>query len=85
MSTVVPSFIWVAGDRATIHFPRERWPSVSTTRVIQTWIQGVGEFGSLKDFEIHGVLEREPRSNGHTNYQANRHGYLPEVKIQILK
>jgi hypothetical protein len=38
--------------------------------------------GSSKDFEIRGVLEKEPRSAGRTSYQADRHGYLPEVKIE---
>jgi hypothetical protein len=46
-------------------------------------IQGVVEFGSSKDFEIRCVLEKEPRSNGHTSYQADRHDYLPKVKIEI--
>jgi hypothetical protein len=32
-----------------------------------------------------GVLEKEPRSNGPTSYQADRYGYLPEVKIEILE
>jgi hypothetical protein len=44
--------------------------------------QGVG---SSKDFEICGVLEKEPRSIGRTSYQADRHGYLPEVKIESLE
>jgi hypothetical protein len=83
MSTVAPSFIWVAGDRAMIRFPRKRWPSVSTVRVIRMRIRGVVEFGSSKDFEIRCVLEKEPRSNGHTSYQADRHDYLPKVKIEI--
>jgi hypothetical protein len=38
--------------------------------------------GSSKDFEIHSVLEKEPRPVGHISYQANRHGCLPEVKIE---
>jgi hypothetical protein len=38
--------------------------------------------GSSKDFEIRGVLEKEPRSAGRTSYQADRHGYLPKVKIE---
>jgi hypothetical protein len=42
-------------------------------------IRGVG---SSKDFEIYGILEKEPRSVKHTSYQADRHGYLPEVKIE---
>jgi hypothetical protein len=48
--------------------------------VIQTWIRGVG---SSKDFEICGILKKELRSNGRTSYQADRHGYLPEIKIEI--
>jgi hypothetical protein len=40
---------------------------------------------SSKDFEIRGVLKKEPRSTGRTSYQADRHGYLPEVKIEITE
>jgi hypothetical protein len=40
---------------------------------------------SSKDFEICGVLKKELRSNGYTSYQADRHGYLPEVKIEITE
>jgi hypothetical protein len=39
--------------------------------------------GSSKDFEICGILEKEPRPAGCTSYQADRHGYLPEVKIEV--
>jgi hypothetical protein len=38
--------------------------------------------GSSKDFEIRGVLEKEPRSAGCTSYQADQRDYLPEVKIE---
>jgi hypothetical protein len=38
--------------------------------------------GSLKDFKICGILEKEPRSAGRISYQADRDGYLPEVKIE---
>jgi hypothetical protein len=38
--------------------------------------------GSSKGFEIRGVLEKEPNFIGRTSYQADRHGYLPEVKIE---
>jgi hypothetical protein len=37
---------------------------------------------SSKDFEIRDVLEKEPRFAGRTSYQTDRHGYLPEVKIE---
>jgi hypothetical protein len=36
--------------------------------------------GSSKDFEIRGIIEKEPRPIGRTSYQADRRGYLPEVK-----
>jgi hypothetical protein len=85
MSTVAPSFIWMAGNKAMICFPRKRRPSISTARAIRTWIQGVRKFGGSKDFVVRGVLEKEPRSNGPISYQADRHGYLPEVKIEISK
>jgi hypothetical protein len=79
------SFMWVAGDGTTIRFMgkkvtfcfnRPRNPEVDARS------RGVG---SSKDFEIRGVLEKEPRSAGRTSYQANRHGYLPEVKIESLE
>jgi hypothetical protein len=79
---MVTSFMWVVGNGATIRFPRKkvtfcfnhpRNPDADARS------QGVG---SSKDFEIHGVLEKEPRPAGHISYQANRHGYLPEVKIE---
>jgi hypothetical protein len=38
--------------------------------------------GSSKDFEIRNVLKKEPRSASRTSYQADRNGYLPEVKIE---
>jgi hypothetical protein len=40
---------------------------------------------SSKDFKIRGVLEKERRSAGRTSYQADRHDYLPEVKIEITE
>jgi hypothetical protein len=40
---------------------------------------------SSKDFEICGILKKEPRSTGHTSYQADWRGYLPEVKTEILE
>jgi hypothetical protein len=43
-------------------------------------IRGVG---SSNLFEISGVLKKESRSTGCTSHQADRHGYLPEVKIEI--
>jgi hypothetical protein len=46
--------------------------------------RGCEELGveSSKDFEICVILEKEPRSARRTSYQADRHGYLPEVKIE---
>jgi hypothetical protein len=38
-------------------------------------MRGVGESGS-------GVLEKEPRPAERTSYQADRHDYLPDVKIE---
>jgi hypothetical protein len=37
-----------------------------------------------KGSEIRGILEREPGPAGRTSYQADHHGYLPEVKIESL-
>jgi hypothetical protein len=38
--------------------------------------------GNSKGFEICGVLEKEPIPAGRTSYQADRHSYLLEVKIE---
>jgi hypothetical protein len=46
-----------------IHFPRKRYLSVSTTRAIWTWDRGAKRFGSLKDFEVHNILEKKLRFN----------------------
>jgi hypothetical protein len=40
------------------------------------------EVGSSKDFEIHGVPKKEQRSTERASYQADRHDYLPKVKIR---
>jgi hypothetical protein len=45
-----------------IHFPRKRCLFISTTSAIRTRDQGDEKFGSLKDFEVHDILEKEPRS-----------------------
>jgi hypothetical protein len=77
------SFMWVAGDRTMIHFPRKKITfcfNCSRNLDADARSQGVG---SSKNFEIHGILEKEPRYVGRTSYQADRHGYLPEVKIEF--
>jgi hypothetical protein len=72
MSTVAPNFIWVVGDGVmTFCFNRPCDPNADSRS------RGVG---SSKDFKIHGVLKKEPRSTGCSSYQVDRHGYLPEVK-----
>jgi hypothetical protein len=66
-----------------ICFPRKRCPSISTACVIRTWIRRVRKFGSSKDIEVRGILKKESRSNEPASCQADRHGYLPELKIEI--
>jgi hypothetical protein len=58
MSTVVPSFIWVARDGATICFPKKRKHSVSIARVIQTQIRGVEELEVQKILKSMASLRR---------------------------
>jgi hypothetical protein len=72
MSTVAPSFIWATGDSVMIHFPKKRCLSVSTTHTIQTRDRGAEKFGSLKDFEVRDVLEKEPRPNRSNSYHVDR-------------
>jgi hypothetical protein len=59
--------------KVTFHFNRPRNLDVDARS------RGVG---SSEDFEICGVLEKELRPVGRTSYQADRHNYLPEVKIE---
>jgi hypothetical protein len=59
--------------KVTFHSNRPRNPDADAKS------RGVG---SSKDFEICGVLEKEPRPPERTSYQADRHGYLPEVKTK---
>jgi hypothetical protein len=82
MSARATSFMWVAGDGETIRFLRKKVtfyfnspcsPDADARR------RGVG---SSKDFEIHGILEKEPRPTERISYQADRRGCLPEVKIE---
>jgi hypothetical protein len=76
------SFMWVAGDETTVHFPRKKitfYFNCPRNPDADARSQGVG---SSKDFEIHDILEKEPRSARRTSYQADWHGYLPEVKIE---
>jgi hypothetical protein len=59
--------------KITFCFNRQHNPNAN----VRSW--GVG---SSKDFEIHGVLKKKPRSARCTSYQADRNGYLPEIKIE---
>jgi hypothetical protein len=72
------SFMWVADDGTIVRFPRKK-DNFLFNPDADARIRGVG---SSKDFEIYGILEKEPRSAEHTSYQADRHGYLTEVKIE---
>jgi hypothetical protein len=83
MSTVVLSFIWVAGNRTTIHFPRKKITFCFNRPHDPDADSRSRGVGSSKDFEIRDVLKKEPRSTGCTSYRADRLGYLPEVKIGI--
>jgi hypothetical protein len=85
MSTIAPSFIWVAGDGAMIHFPRKKITFCFNRQRDPDADSRSRGVGSSNDFEIHDVLKKELRSNGRTRYQADRHGYLPEVKIEITE
>jgi hypothetical protein len=76
------SFMWVADDGATIHFPRKKVTfCFNRPRSLDADARCRG-VGSLKDFEIRGILKKEPRPVGHISYQADQHGYLPKVKIE---
>jgi hypothetical protein len=75
------SFMWVAGDGRMIRFPRKKITfCFNHLHNSNADARSLG-VGSSKDFEIHDLLEKEPRSR-RTSYQANQNGYLPEVKIE---
>jgi hypothetical protein len=79
---MVTSFMWVAGDGTMVRFSRKKITfCFSPPRNSDTDARSRG-VGSSKDFEIHGVLEKKPRSAGRTSNQADRQGYLPKVKIE---
>jgi hypothetical protein len=82
---MLTNFMWVASDGTTIRVPRKKVTfcfNRPRNSDVDARIRGVG---SSKDFEIHGILEKEPRSARRTSYQADRHSYLPEVKIESSK
>jgi hypothetical protein len=39
--------------------------------------------GNLKDFDVHGVPEKELPHNGQKSYQPVRHDHLPDVKRKV--
>jgi hypothetical protein len=82
ISIVATSFIWVAGDGTMIHFPRKKITFCFNRPCNLDADARSRGVGSSKDFETRGILEKEPRSVERTSYQADRHGYLPEVKIE---
>jgi hypothetical protein len=71
MSVMATSFMWVAGDGVPIRFLRKGnflfQPPAQSDADARSW--GVG---SSKDFEIRGILEKEPKPAGRTSYQADR-------------
>jgi hypothetical protein len=77
------SFMGVAGNGAMIRFPRKKKITFcfNRTRSPNADVRSRG-VESSKYFEIRGILEKEPRPAGHISYQADQHGYLPEVKIE---
>jgi hypothetical protein len=68
---MAPNFIWAANDNVMIHFPKKRCLSVLTTCTIRMRHRGVKKFGSSKDFDVCGILEKEPGSNEPSSYQAD--------------
>jgi hypothetical protein len=74
------SFIGAAGDGVTIHFPRKNVTFFFNSPCNSDTESRSQKGGSLKDFEVCGVLEKEPSHNRQKTYQPVRHGHLPEVK-----
>jgi hypothetical protein len=77
------SFISAASDSVTIHFPKKKISSVSTTRTI--WSQNQG----AKSLEVSNILmsaasRRKNLGSMDKIYQADQHTHLPEVKKEIL-
>jgi hypothetical protein len=63
-------------------FPKEKIISISTTRTIRTRIRRLREL-EVQFFLNRGVLKKELRFTGCTSHQADQHGHLPEVNIEI--
>jgi hypothetical protein len=59
MHSAVPGFICATGNSVIIFSPRRRCLSISTTHAIWTWDRGARKIIGLKDFEVHGNLEKE--------------------------
>jgi hypothetical protein len=83
--TVASNFTWVVGDSVTIHFLMKRFLSISSTRVI--WLQdwGAEKIGSLKDFEIHSVQEKELPINRSTYINPISTVICPKQKKKIMQ
>jgi hypothetical protein len=79
------NFMYVAGDVTMIRVLRKKVIFCSNRPCNPNADARSWRVGSLKDFEIHDIPEKEPRSAGRTSYQADRHGYLRKVKIESLK
>jgi hypothetical protein len=63
-------------------FPKEMIISVSTIRTIRTRIQRLREL-EVQFFLSRGILKKELRFTGCTSHQADQHGHLPEVNVEI--
>jgi hypothetical protein len=75
---VVLGFIGAAGDNMTICFPRKRMPFCFNHLRDSDVRSRSQKVGSLKDFEIHGVLEKESLRNGQ-KLPTRSHNHLPEI------
>jgi hypothetical protein len=83
MCSAMLSFICTVGDNVMIRFPRKRCLFVSTTHAIRPRNRG------MKSLEVQNILKSaasSKRNLGSTDeiYQADRHGYLLNVKKEIL-
>jgi hypothetical protein len=79
------NFICAAGDSVMIRFPKTRSLSVSSTHTIRSRDWGTEKVGSLKDFEIRSVQEKELPTNRSTYINPIGTIICPRQKKKIMQ
>jgi hypothetical protein len=77
------SIISAAGDSVTIRFPKKKMHFCFNHLHDPDARSRSQKVGSLKDFEVCGIPEKEPPHNRQKNYQLVWHDHLPDVKRKV--